>query len=106
MRHETVPSHASASPCQRPKEGVTSWLPQSKKTHDVIPAGTKLYVLVSRAVHRDSGENVHGLAHVSLSLGRTRERMYNPNGNQEVALVKAHALAVGRAAGYTIVSFA
>jgi hypothetical protein len=89
MRQDTVPSHASASPCQRPKEGVTLWLPQSKQTHVVIPAETRLYVLISRAVRRHSGRNVHGLAHVSLSLCRTRERMYNPNGNQEVALVKA-----------------
>lgn len=64
MRLETVPNHASASPCQS----------------RVIP----------RAVRRDSGERVHGLAHVSLSLSHTCERMYNPNRNQEVASVKAH----------------
>ena len=61
MRPETVPSHGSASPCQRPQKGVIPWLPQSKQTHDVIPAETKLYVLISRAVHRDSGETSTGL---------------------------------------------
>jgi hypothetical protein len=90
MRQDTVPSHGSASPCQRPKKGAALWLPQSKQTHVVIPAETRLYVSISRAVRRDSGRNVHGLAHVSLSLCPTRERVYNPNGNQEVALVKAH----------------
>src|SRR6185436_16606672 len=61
MRQDTVPSHGSASPCQRPKKGVALWLPQSKQTHVVIPAETRLYVLISRAVRRDSGRNVHGL---------------------------------------------
>ena len=87
MRQETVPSHASASLPKAAK--VVTLIAAVQQTHDVIRLKLGSTPRNPSRPPRQR-QSVHGLAHVSLSLSRTRERMYNPNRNQEVALVKAH----------------